>query len=156
MVDFSLTLTKEFCIELLERDYLENILEHEIKKYLSGTDGKYHVYIISCNLRKEFGDILFRFIGYLSPENIIHLGDIAKKLKVEVLTDGSKDIVVDIKPPVLYIPKNNNNEKINLEVHKLWRAYKKKMKTFYINILTIKLEKKRRKNLDTSMMRRSC
>lgn len=47
MVDFSLTLTKEFCIELLERDYLENILEHEIKKYLYGTDGKYHVYIIN-------------------------------------------------------------------------------------------------------------
>lgn len=63
------------------------------------------------------------------------------------MTDGSKDIVVDIKPPVLYIPKNNNNEKINLEVLKVMESIQKKDENFLHKYFDNKAREEEKKKL---------
>lgn len=147
MIRINLALKKDCCIEMLEHNCLENFLEYEIEKYLSGTEEKYHVFILSFNYRKELGDILFKFVGHLNSENTIYLGDIEKKLKVEVLPDGSKDIVVDIEPPVFYIPKNTSSEEINLYVLKVMENLQKKDENFLHNYFDKKAREEEKKKL---------
>lgn len=147
MERLNIALTKDFCIELLEHGCLEQFLKEEIEKYIIGKEEKYSVFILSFNFRKELGDILFKFIGHSSSEMTIYLADIENKLKVKLFADGNKDIVFDM-PPVLYIPKNTDNEEIKLEVLKVMDNIQKKDENFLHNYFDNRAREEEKKKIE--------